>query len=155
VGSLRTEHGRRLLVVLLVIIVAMIAGYVVTEFYVRPPEVVIDPAILKGSLVRLSYEELAEHPDEHRGKAVSYRGQVVRARGRQLTVQITPENMGFWNEVVHLDLMGEAAGSNPKAGDLVDFVGVANGIRKGLPIFGKDGAVPRIAVYELEVVERM
>ena len=69
---------------------------------------------------------------------MSYRGQVARARGRQLTVQITPENMGFWNEVVHLDLMGEAAGSNPKAGDLVDFVEQANGIRKGLPIFGKD-----------------
>jgi hypothetical protein len=111
VSACSDEHGRCLVVVLLGVIAALVIGYVAVEYYLGAPEVVIDAAVLKNSLTELSYEDLAERAAEHRGKAVSYRGRVTSTRGNAgLTVQITPENIGFWNEVVHLDLMGETRG---------------------------------------------
>ena len=40
-----------------------------------------------------------------------------------LKVHITPENIGFWDELVHLDLMGSAKEVSVSEGDLIEFVG--------------------------------
>jgi hypothetical protein len=150
VWSMCREDGKCLVTLLVLVMIVLILGYFAAEFF-KPPEVVLDVSFLRNNLVDRSYEDLSEHSEENRGRPVSYRGRVARKQGSSvLKVHITPENIGFWDELVHLDLMGSAKEVSVSEGDLIEFVGVTNGTLSGFWIFGT--AMPRIAVYELVVV---
>lgn len=110
---------------------------------------------LRANAVKLTYDDIARYPDVHYGKSVVYTGKVVqKVSDTQYRISITETDLGLWKDTVYVFLRESARNSRILEDDIVEFVGVLRGEQTYRSIFNQRITIPRIDVYEINVVRK-
>ncbi|NMB24854.1 MAG: hypothetical protein GX986_04915 [Firmicutes bacterium] len=154
-NALRRDDGSCLGVIMIALLVVGFLLYIGMQEETSEPEEIVEVDALRNELVKLSYDDLARYPDEHKGKAVKYQGQIVqKASDSVLRVNITRGEFGFWENTVWIDLKGQAKEARILEDDVIEFVGITNGTRTYTAIFGNTITVPKITAYEITLLSK-
>ena len=105
----------------------------------------------KESSGKIPYETLFRYAEDHKGKRVCYRGnvvQVIESSGDfQLRVNVTPVEYGFWDDTVFLRY--DDAPVRILEDDIIAFVGRMNGTITFKSAMGGNITIPDITVLHL------
>ena len=107
---------------------------------------------LKSASTRLSYDDLFRNNEEHIGKTVWYRAQVIQViegddDEYQLRANVTQEG-NFWDDTVFL----RYSGSRLLEDDVIEFVGKVNGLVTYEAVMGNEITIPDVTVIESRLV---
>jgi hypothetical protein len=107
---------------------------------------------LKSQALTLSYDDLFRNNEQHKGKVVTFFGQVVQTNnvGKDkylLRVNVSPELRGFWKDDVRVDYSGPRILED----DIVEFVGSVEGLWTYTAVLGNERTIPHIRAIQLLV----
>jgi hypothetical protein len=153
--ALRRDDGSCLGVIMIALLIVGLLLYIGMQDETSKPEETIEVDALRKETVKLSYDDLARYPDEHKGKAVKYQGKIVQKAGDTvLRVDITRGEYGLWKNTVWIDLKGQAKEAKILEDDVIEFVGITNGTRTYEAIFGNTVTIPRMTAYEITLLSK-
>ncbi len=107
---------------------------------------------LRSKAVPLSYDDLFRNNEQHRGKIVTFSGEVVQINDSGnnkylLRVNVTRISGSYWTDDVRVDYTGPRILEN----DIVEFVGPVEGLWKYTAVFGNERTIPHIRAIQLVV----
>ena len=149
--------GLIVLVILLMIIAALFADEDSNDGPSLPPTPQLSN-IPFGQLTemaeRISYDELFRHNEDHIGKLVRYRGQIIQVQeGRRdsyvLRANVT-EGQYLWEDPVYLNY----SGSRLLEDDVIEFVGRVQGLKTYQAIFGNSVTIPEINIVQARLIPK-